>query len=138
MLESIDEEIRRPGGIGKLKGKLSELWAILGAIEAARERERKNRENNVEWAVVDPEGLQRLTQVSCSAITNALGSLISVYLQILAEQQNGIAHLTKIVQGHQRDLDIILGKPTREREADAFSNPQASQVLLGASVRKTS
>ena len=46
-----------------MKGKLSELWAILGAIEAERERERKNSEGNVEWAVVDPEGMQRLTQV---------------------------------------------------------------------------
>ncbi|KAL5535281.1 PXA2 [Sanghuangporus sanghuang] len=117
VLESIDEEIRRPGGIGRLKGKLSELWAILGAIEAEKERERKNSESNVEWAVVDSEGMQRLTQ-------------------ILADQQNGIAHLIKIVKGHQRDLDIILGKPAQEREPDAFSNPQASQVLLGASVRK--
>ncbi|KAL5495512.1 NUP57 [Sanghuangporus weigelae] len=117
ILESIDEEIRRPGGVGRLKGKLSELWAILGAIEAEKERERKNSESNVEWAVVDPEGMQRLTQ-------------------ILADQQNGIAHLIKIVKGHRRDLDIILGKPAQEREPDAFSNPQASQVLLGASVQK--
>lgn len=136
MLESIDEEIRRPGGVGKLKGKLSELWAILGAIEAARERERKNKENSVEWAVVDPEGLQRLTQVSVRTVCSTRSSPIYYGLQILTEQQNGIAHLTKIVRDHQKDLDIILGKPAQEREADAFSNPQASQVLLGASARK--
>lgn len=64
VLETLEEDIRRPGGIGRLKGKLSELWAIIGAIEAAKERERKSGENGVEWAVVDPEGLQRLTQVS--------------------------------------------------------------------------
>lgn len=63
LLESIEEEIRRPGGVGRLKGKLSELWAVVGAIEAARERERKNNGNSVEWSVVDSEGMQQLTQV---------------------------------------------------------------------------
>ena len=62
-LESLEEEIRKPGGVGRLKGKLSELWAVIGAIEAARERERKSGENTVEWAVVDSDGLQRLAQV---------------------------------------------------------------------------
>ncbi|KLO18943.1 hypothetical protein SCHPADRAFT_95068 [Schizopora paradoxa] len=116
ILESLEEEIRRPGGVGRLKGKLSEFWAIIGSIEAARERERKKGESSVEWAVVDQEGLKNLTQV-------------------LIEQQNGIAHLTKIVQGHQRDLDIILGKAPQERETDAFQNSQSHQALLGASVR---
>lgn len=119
-LEALEEEIRRPGGagVGRLKGKLSELWAALGSIEAARERERSSGEAGVEWAVVDSEGFQRLTQ-------------------ILAEQQNGIAHLTKIVQGHQRDLDVILGKAPQERQPDPFSSSQASQLLLGASVRSS-
>ena len=66
VLESIEEEVRRPTGVGRLKGKLSEFWAILGSIEAARERERNHRESSVEWAVVDQEGLRRLTQVSCN------------------------------------------------------------------------
>ena len=44
ILESLEEEIRRPGGVGRLKGKLSEFWAIIGSIEAARERERKKGE----------------------------------------------------------------------------------------------
>ena len=63
VLENLDEELRRPGGVGRLKGKISELWAMIGAIEAARDRERKNKEPSVEWAIVDPEGMQRLTQV---------------------------------------------------------------------------
>ena len=67
LLEGLDEEIRRPGGVGRLKSKLNELWAMIGAIEAARGRERMRKENNVEWAVVDPEGLQRLTQVRICA-----------------------------------------------------------------------
>ncbi len=67
VLESFEEEIRRPGGVGRLKGKLGEFWAIIGSIEAARERERKKGESAVEWAVVDQEGLQNLTQV-CAQI----------------------------------------------------------------------
>lgn len=63
MLESLDEEIRRPGGVGRLKGKLNELWAMIGAIETARERDQMKKDN-VEWAVVDPEGLQKLTHAS--------------------------------------------------------------------------
>lgn len=133
-LESLEEEIVRPGGQSRLKGKLNELWAIIGSIEASKELEQKNGDSSVEWAVVDPEGMQKLTQVSsfnqrqwCSSQND---------LKILLEQQNGIAHLTKIVQGHQKDLDVILGKPTQEREPDAFSNSQASQVLFGASTRR--
>jgi nuclear pore complex protein Nup54 len=37
-LEEIEEEIRRPGGMSKMRGKLNELWALVGAINAARER----------------------------------------------------------------------------------------------------
>lgn len=52
------------------------------------------------------------------------------------DQQTGIAHLTKIVQQHLNDLDVILGRGPEERqnEGDAFSNPQAREVLLGASM----
>lgn len=61
-LEDIDQEIRRPGGIGRMRGKLNELWALVGAVNAARERDRKA--GAVEWAVVDDEGLGQIVQVS--------------------------------------------------------------------------
>ncbi|OBZ76350.1 Nucleoporin nup44 [Grifola frondosa] len=57
-LEEIDEEIRRPGGTGRMRGKLNELWALVGAVNAVRERDRKG--GAVEWAVVDEEGLAKL------------------------------------------------------------------------------
>ena len=60
-LEDIDQEIRRPGGTGRMRGKLNELWALVGAVTAARERDRKA--GGVEWAVVDEEGLQQIAQV---------------------------------------------------------------------------
>ena len=60
-LEDIDDEIRRPGGLGKMRGKLNELWALVDAVRAARERSRQD--GSVEWAVVDDEGLAQITQV---------------------------------------------------------------------------
>jgi nuclear pore complex protein Nup54 len=44
-----------------------------------------------EWAVVDEEGLAQITQ-------------------ILAEQQAGLQHLTKILQKDLRDLNVVFGK----------------------------
>ena len=66
-LEEIDEEVRRPGGTGRIRGKLNELWALVGAGSAARERGRAG--GGVEWAVVDEEGLAQIAQVrSCSSV----------------------------------------------------------------------
>ena len=63
-LEEIDEEIRRPGGMGRMRGKLNELWALIGAVKAVRERDAKGvSDGNVEWAVVDEEGLAQIAQV---------------------------------------------------------------------------
>ena len=44
-----------------------------------------------EWAVVDEEGLAQITH-------------------ILAEQQAGLQHLTKILQKDLRNLNVVLGK----------------------------
>lgn len=50
--------------MSKLRTKLNELWALVGAINAARERGRKaGGEGAVEWTVVDEEGLKQITQV---------------------------------------------------------------------------
>lgn len=60
----MEEDLRRPGGMSKMRSKLNELWALVGAINAARERGKKARgEGAVEWAVVDEEGLKQITQV---------------------------------------------------------------------------
>lgn len=65
-LEDIDEEVRRPGGIGKMRAKLNELWALVGALSAAREQDAK--EGGVGWAVVDEDGLERIAQVRASGL----------------------------------------------------------------------
>jgi nuclear pore complex protein Nup54 len=59
-LEEIEEEVKR----GRMKGKLNELWALIGAVNAARERGGgKSGGTSGEWAVVDEEGLAQIAQV---------------------------------------------------------------------------
>lgn len=62
-LESIDEELKRPGGLGRMKGKLSELWTAVGALGAMRERARKAGEEFGGWQVRDEASLNELAQV---------------------------------------------------------------------------
>ena len=63
-LEEMEEDLRKPGGMSKMKSKLNELWALVGAINAARERGKKaGNDGAVEWTVVDDEGLKQITQV---------------------------------------------------------------------------
>lgn len=49
--------------MGRMRGKLNELWALVGAVSAARERDGKGNDGAVEWAVVDDEGLAQIAQV---------------------------------------------------------------------------
>ncbi|GBE83336.1 Nucleoporin nup44 [Sparassis crispa] len=98
-LEDIDQDIRRPGGTGRMRGKLNELWALIGAVNAARERDRKG--GVVEWTVVDDEGLSQIAQ-------------------ILADEQAGLAHLTKILQRDIKDLAVIQGTSVKEEEPNAL------------------
>ena len=62
-LEEIDGEIRRPGGMGRIVGKLNGLWALVGAVNAMRGANSKGSTDGVEWAVVDEEGLNQIVQV---------------------------------------------------------------------------
>lgn len=71
-LEEIDEEIRRPGGMGKMRAKLNELWALVDAVRAARERIRQ--EGTVEWAVVDEDGLAQIAQVHLLSVLRRNGA----------------------------------------------------------------
>ncbi|KAL4243379.1 hypothetical protein ABKN59_010860 [Abortiporus biennis] len=115
-LENIEVEIRGNGaaagrgGLGKMRGKLNELWALLGAVNAARERDRVN--GNVEWAVVDEDGLAQIAQ-------------------ILSDEQAGLAHLTKVLQKNLRDLAIITGVPSKskEEESNLMTSLRNSAVL---------
>ena len=105
-LEEIDGEIRRPGGMGRIVGKLNELWALVGAVNATRGANSKGSTDGVEWAVVDEEGLNQIVQVWDSASHED----DLTRLQILREQQAGLTHLTRIIQKDLRDIGIIYGE----------------------------
>ena len=49
------------------RGRINELWALLGAVKAAKEREAGGGRDCVEWKIidqrVDQEGLERLVTV---------------------------------------------------------------------------
>lgn len=108
-LEEMEEDLRRPGGMSKMRSKLNELWALVGAINAARERGKKaGGEGGVEWTVVDEEGLKQITQV-CHLVPNWRGIRSDYLLQILSDQQAGLQHLTKILQRDLKDLGVIMG-----------------------------
>jgi len=56
-LEEIEEDVKK----GRLRGKLNELWAVVGALVNAK----GGREggSGTEWTVVDEEGLAQIAQV---------------------------------------------------------------------------
>ncbi|CAK5284667.1 unnamed protein product [Mycena citricolor] len=72
-------------GSGRLRGKLGELWALVGALGAAAGR---NQAGGAEWKVVDEDGLARIAMV-------------------LSEQQAGLQHLTKILRKDLADLAVV-------------------------------
>lgn len=58
-LEEIEEEVRR----GRLRGKLNELWAVVGALLNGARSGKETAGSGTEWAVVDEEGLGQIVQV---------------------------------------------------------------------------
>ena len=59
-LEEIEDELRK----GWVKGRLNELWALLGAVNASIERGRGGGMG--EWAVVDDAGWGQIARVGFS------------------------------------------------------------------------
>lgn len=53
-------------GKGRLKSKLGELWAVIGALKAREESLKATMGGSAEWKVVDDESLARIAQVSTS------------------------------------------------------------------------
>lgn len=97
-----EDELRRKlgaleegAGMARMGARMNELWAAVGSVQASRERaKREGGGSAVEWAVVDEEGLAQIAT-------------------ILRDQQNGLAHVTKILQDDLRALKVIQeGVPT--------------------------
>ncbi|KAH9474431.1 Nucleoporin nup44 [Psilocybe cubensis] len=108
-LEELEEEMRR----GRVKGRLNELWALIGSVSASIERSSASGTLPTDnWAVVDEDGLAQIAQ-------------------ILTEQQAGLQHLTKILQKSQRDLNVIMGNSSKNT---AESTNDETGAGLGESI----
>lgn len=69
-LDAIEEELIR-GGAGR--GKMNELWGVVGQLAALRQAGQAPGMNGgpgqeVEWRVVDPEGLETIARVRLSGV----------------------------------------------------------------------
>lgn len=67
-LEIIAEELTR----GRLKARLNELWALLGALNATRQPGAAGTGGGGDWAVVDEDGLAQIAQVCVFFLTFGL------------------------------------------------------------------
>jgi nuclear pore complex protein Nup54 len=54
-------------------------------------------------------------------------------MQVLAEEQAGLAHLTNILQQDLKSLGVILGMPAKDEEPDTFSG--SASALRGSLIR---
>lgn len=116
-LEEIEEEVRRPGGTSKMRGKINELWALVGAVNAARERGQKvGVDGPTEWTVVDEEGLKQIAQ-------------------ILADQHAGLEHLTKVLQRDLKDLHVITGNGTEGENLSTENFYSSTSTLRTSTLR---
>ncbi|KAI6015133.1 nucleoporin complex subunit 54-domain-containing protein [Pisolithus orientalis] len=116
-LEEIEEEVRRPGGTSKMRGKLNELWALVGAVNAARERGKKvGADGPTEWTVVDEDGLKQIAQ-------------------ILADQHAGLEHLTKVLQRGLKDLRVVTGKGTEGENLSTEKLSSSTSSLHASTLR---
>ena len=65
-----------------MRGKLNELWALIGAVKAVRERDAKGvPDGNVEWAVVDEDGLAQIAQARLLCCTCRFSGDLTTFLK---------------------------------------------------------
>lgn len=62
-LEAIEAELRRPGGLGRVGGRIGELWGLVGRVRAQKEAGRLSADRETGWAVVDPAAFDEIKQV---------------------------------------------------------------------------
>ncbi|SPO32249.1 related to NUP57 - nuclear pore protein [Ustilago trichophora] len=78
-----------PANHARLRARINELWAQLGVIRAKREMlAREGRSATTEWAVVDQSGLENVTR-------------------ILAQQQQGLNHLSTTLENDAKTMETI-------------------------------
>jgi nuclear pore complex protein Nup54 len=81
LLEEIEDELKNSIGSGfrltvggrRMRGRLTELWALVSALKAARDRE-LSAGGTVEWAVVDEEAFGQIAQVRCGHLARCIST----------------------------------------------------------------
>lgn len=109
---SAQQDGQRSGVHHRLRGRINELWALLGTLKAKREAAALAHDGNapLEWAVVDDSAIEDVVKVCCLNSVPSLRSMLTkrVSLQILASQQQGLDHLSSTLQNDTRALDTII------------------------------
>lgn len=62
-LEGIEAELKGPGGLGRIGGRVGELWGLVGRIKASRDAGRTSLDREGGWAVVDEGAFEDIKQV---------------------------------------------------------------------------
>ena len=75
----------------RLRGRINELWALLGTLKSKREAAKSANDGNapLEWAIVDESAIEDV-------------------VKILASQQQGLDHISSTVQNDTKVLDTII------------------------------
>jgi nuclear pore complex protein Nup54 len=99
---------------GRLRARINEIWAQIGALRAKREAMMRGAANGsapgaVEWAVVDHESLDQVAHVSGARQDCLLLKLAHTrLLQILTTQQKGLNHVSETLVSDSQALDVLL------------------------------
>ncbi|PWN93376.1 hypothetical protein FA10DRAFT_264034 [Acaromyces ingoldii] len=90
-LEAVGGGAGSRGGVahGRLRARVNELWAQLGAIKAKKEALGSEVGDATEWAVVDENGLEDVAK-------------------ILGSQQQGLNHLSTTLETDEKGLDTVV------------------------------
>ncbi|KAF8336870.1 nucleoporin complex subunit 54-domain-containing protein [Cantharellus anzutake] len=89
-LESIETELRGPGGLGRIGGRVGELWGLVGRVKASREAGKTSLDREGGWAVIDERAFEEIKL-------------------ILAEEQHGLKFLTELLRTALEDISRIRG-----------------------------
>lgn len=99
------------GEVERVKARMGELWAGVGAVKARRgiAAGGAGDEDGAGWAVADEEGLRKILEVRTwdrpSRLTR--GTDAGCAPQIVGSQQSGLDHLTRTLQSMARDVDVM-------------------------------
>jgi nuclear pore complex protein Nup54 len=88
VLEGVEGELSRPGGLGRTDGRVGELWGKVNRAKVVYGSGSAQGRREDGWAVVDDNGMKELAK-------------------LLEEQQRGLEHVTSVLQKAIKDLGVL-------------------------------